>query len=73
MSNVVLSFFCPVTKGMIQWDILRDASTLATQWSKTVRLPCPHCKDEHLFSFREAYLEAREAYLEAAITHPSKQ
>jgi hypothetical protein len=20
MSNVVLSFFCPVTKGMIQWD-----------------------------------------------------
>jgi hypothetical protein len=58
MSDVVLTFFCPVTKGMVEWDVPHDAKTLATHWSKTVRLPCAHCRGEHSFSFREAYVEA---------------
>jgi len=58
MSDVVLTFFCPVTKGPIEWDTPHDVKTLVTHWSKSVRLPCPHCSSEHSFSFREAYVEA---------------
>jgi hypothetical protein len=58
MSDVVLTFFCPVTKGKVEWDTPHDAKTLATHWSKIIRLSCCHCKGEHTFSFREAYVEA---------------
>jgi hypothetical protein len=58
MTDVVLTFFCPVTKGRVEWDVPQDAKGLAMQWSKIVRLDCVHCKGEHSFSFREAYVEA---------------
>jgi hypothetical protein len=58
---VVLTFYCPVTKGTITWDMPHDAKTLAAHWSKVVRLPCPHCKGEHSFSFKEAYVEKRQS------------
>ena len=58
MSAVSLTFFCPVTKGRVEWDVAHDAKALTLRWSNIVRLACAHCKGEHTFSFREAYVEA---------------
>jgi hypothetical protein len=58
MAEVVLTFFCPVTRGRVEWDVPHDAKQLSRQWSTVVRLSCHHCKGEHSFSFREAYVEA---------------
>jgi hypothetical protein len=68
--TVVLTFFCPVSKGAVEWDTPHDLHTLVKQWSSVVRLSCPHCKGEHSFSFREAYVEAAIARLERQMKHP---
>jgi len=33
MTDVTLTFFCPVTKGKVQWEVIQDGDELARQWS----------------------------------------
>jgi hypothetical protein len=73
MSEVVLTFFCPVTKGRVEWDVPHDAKELTRQWSTVVRLACDHCKGEHSFSFREAYVEAMVDRIEKDLACESEE
>ena len=53
-----LLFTCPRTKHRIPTGIETDLDSLRESWSRTLRLACPHCGEEHEIRVREIYLDA---------------
>jgi hypothetical protein len=53
-----LLFTCPKTKHRIPTGVGTDLDSLCQSWSRTLRLACPHCGEEHEIRVREIYLDA---------------
>ena len=53
-----LLFSCPKTKRDVPTGVRTDVESLRQAWSRTLRLACPHCGQEHEIPVREAYLNA---------------
>jgi hypothetical protein len=53
-----LIFTCPKTKRDVPTGVRTDVEGLRQSWSRTLRLTCPHCGQEHEIPVREAYLNA---------------
>jgi transcription elongation factor Elf1 len=53
-----LLFTCPKTKHRIPTGVETDLDSLRQLWSRTLRLACPHCGEEHEIRVREVYLDA---------------
>ena len=52
-----LLFTCPKTYKKALSGIDRDVEGLRAVWSETMKVPCPHCGEEHDISVRETFLE----------------
>jgi hypothetical protein len=51
-----LFFTCPKTRHRISTGVETSVEGLRRSWSKTLRLRCPHCAEEHEVAVRETYL-----------------
>lgn len=52
-----INFSCPKTRRGIDTGVATNASSLAANWDKTLRLRCPHCGEVHTVPVREAFTE----------------
>jgi hypothetical protein len=49
---------CPKTREPIDVGINIDRKSLASSWSKSVIVRCPHCNEEHTVKVREAFVQS---------------
>jgi hypothetical protein len=48
---------CPTTKQRLSTGIHTDAKSLQACWKQVLSIKCPHCKEVHEISVRQAYLQ----------------
>ena len=53
-----LLFNCPNTRLPISVEISADVGTLAHNWHRDFPVFCQHCRSQHAFEFRAAYVWA---------------
>jgi DNA-directed RNA polymerase subunit RPC12/RpoP len=50
---------CPTTQLPLDSKIESDIDSLARNWTKTVRVPCPYCGSRHEIKVRDAVFDSQ--------------
>jgi hypothetical protein len=53
-----LLFTCPKTHQQASTGIGTDVESLRGAWSRTLKVKCPHCGEEHKISVRETFINS---------------
>lgn len=55
---VLLEFSCPHVHKPVHVEVPGDTQTVKSNWTREIRVRCPHCEAVHWFSYRAGYIEA---------------
>ena len=52
-----LYVLCQITKKPICTRFGTDVPSLTKAWKSNIEVPCPHCKETHMYRVRDAFTE----------------
>jgi phage FluMu protein Com len=55
---VLLEFKCPKARKSLHVEVPGDTEAVRSNWTREIRVRCPHCGAVHWFSYRTGYIEA---------------
>jgi phage FluMu protein Com len=55
---VLLEFKCPHARKPVHVEVPGDTEAVKSNWTREIRVRCPHCRAVHWFSYRTGYIEA---------------
>jgi hypothetical protein len=62
-----LSIRCPETNKSINIGVGAKYESLTRLWNDELRVPCPHCGQNHTVLVRDAYMDQRDAYIDQTV------
>jgi phage FluMu protein Com len=63
---VLLEFKCPHARKPVQVEVPGSTEAVRSNWTREIRVRCPHCRAVHWFSYRSGYIEAAISQLNQA-------
>jgi phage FluMu protein Com len=63
---VLLEFKCPHACKPMHVEVPGDTEAVKSNWTREIRVRCPHCRAVHWFSYRSGYIEAAISQLNQA-------
>ena len=63
---VLLEFRCPQASKPIHVEVPGNPDLVKDNWTREIRVRCPHCSGEHWFPYRQGYIEAAISQLNKA-------
>ena len=71
---VLLEFKCPQARMPVHVEVPGHTEAVKSNWTREIRVRCPHCRAVHWFSYRTGYIEAAISQLnKAPVTHRRHQ
>jgi phage FluMu protein Com len=55
---VLLEFKCPQARMPVHVEVPGHTEAVKSNWTREIRVRCPHCRAVHWFSYRTGYIEA---------------
>src|SRR6478672_11717908 len=55
---VLLELKCPHARKPVHVEVPGDTEAVKSNWTREIRVRCPHCRAVHWFSYRTGYIEA---------------
>jgi phage FluMu protein Com len=55
---VMLEFKCPQARKPVHVEVSGNTEAVKSNWTREIRVRCPHCQAVHWFSYRTGYIEA---------------
>ena len=56
--SMLLEFKCPHARKPVHVEVPGDSEAVKSNWTREIRVRCPHCRAVHWFSYRTGYIEA---------------
>jgi len=63
---VLLEFKCPQARKPVHVEVPGHTAAVRSNWTREIRVRCPHCCAVHWFSYRAGYIEQAISQLNRA-------
>src|SRR5437588_7038893 len=63
---MLLEFRCPQASKPIHVEVSGNPHLVKDNWTREIRVRCPHCRAVHWFPYRQGYIEAAISQLNKA-------
>src|SRR5271166_5963632 len=57
---VLLEFKCPQARMPVHVEVPGHTEAVKSNWTREIRVRCPHCRAVHWFSYRTGYIAAEQ-------------
>jgi hypothetical protein len=64
--SMLLEFRCPQASQPIHVEVSGNPHLVKDNWTREIRVRCPHCRAVHWFPYRQGYIEAAISQLNKA-------